>query len=375
MMLRVILTCDYEIHGNGDGSPLRLMVEPTARMLELFEPFGAKLTVMADVAEILRFREYRDATGRDEFGYAAIEAQLRRLVATGHDVQLHIHPSYERAEWHHGRWEQDYASYDITRLGFARIQSLVRRGKAYLEEVLRPARADYACTVFRAANWSMQPSPDIVRALIENGIRIDTSVFKYGRREGLVRFDYTGAWSDLIPWPAAARDICVREVNSPLVEVPIYAERRWLGAFATPQRVYRAILSRMHPLGAGALRSHAPRSQGEGGQRSLLRRIRHALGRQAWKMDFNQCTGRQLVAGLERAEAKAANAHGAACDVPLVLIGHSKLFNAANARSLRPFLAFVRDHSDRFSFQTFEHLSLDAIIAAFHASSRVVPRD
>ena len=54
-MLNVIFTIDYEIHGNGEGSPHELMVEPTRRLLDLFEKYGAKLTIMADVAEILKF--------------------------------------------------------------------------------------------------------------------------------------------------------------------------------------------------------------------------------------------------------------------------------------------------------------------------------
>ena len=56
-MLRIIFTLDYEIHGNGDGSPLALMVEPTNRLFNLFDEYGAKLTIMADVAEILKFKE------------------------------------------------------------------------------------------------------------------------------------------------------------------------------------------------------------------------------------------------------------------------------------------------------------------------------
>ena len=56
MKFRVIFTLDYEIHGNGRGSPRKLMLEPTERMLALFDRYGARLTVMADVAEILRFK-------------------------------------------------------------------------------------------------------------------------------------------------------------------------------------------------------------------------------------------------------------------------------------------------------------------------------
>ena len=102
-MLKSLFTLDYELHGNGDGSPYELMVEPTKRMLDLFDRYDAKLTIMADVAEILKFREYRETHEKDHFHFAAIEDQLRDAIQRGHDVQLHIHSSYYNAEFSDGR--------------------------------------------------------------------------------------------------------------------------------------------------------------------------------------------------------------------------------------------------------------------------------
>ena len=110
-MLNVIFTLDYEIHGNGDGSPYELMVEPTARLLDLFDKYNAKLTIMADVAEILKFGEYREKFGRDDYYYEAIVAQLRDAIRRGHDVQLHLHCSYFNARFKGGKWEQDWSEY------------------------------------------------------------------------------------------------------------------------------------------------------------------------------------------------------------------------------------------------------------------------
>src|SRR5438128_11445642 len=94
MKFRVIFTLDYEIHGNGHGSPRKLMVEPTERMLALFDRYGARLTVMADVAEILRFERHVEETARDLSDYQAIRNQLRKAVRIGHDVQLYLQSSY-----------------------------------------------------------------------------------------------------------------------------------------------------------------------------------------------------------------------------------------------------------------------------------------
>jgi hypothetical protein len=349
-VIRVIFTSDYEIHGNGRGSPRELTVDTTDRMLAQFNRFGARLTIMADVAEIFRFDDYRKQTGRDDFHAEAILDQLKRAVATGHDVQLHLHTSYLEAQWRDGQWQQDYASYDLTRLGYDRIRDVVHRGKAFLEALLQPVDPGYRCMAFRAANWSMQPSPDIMRALADEGIVVDTSVFKYGRREGLVNFDYADAWSDLIPWPASGADVCRRDPAGRVFEAPIYCEHRGIAAFVRPQRFYRAIVGRLNKVGDGV-----PAAARSGSRIGAA--LDTVLQRHAWKMDFNQCTGRQLVAALERAERKAA---GAGSDVPVVLIGHSKLFTAANARSLRPFLDYVARAPERFRFGRFRDINFEA---------------
>ena len=250
-MLQLVFTLDYEIHGNGDGCPLELMVEPTDRMLDLFDCYGAKLTIMAEVAEILRFREHAVTTGRDQFGYEAIVGQLRRAVASAHDVQLHLHPSYCRAVYRDGRWQQDYASYDLARLGHDRLVKLIGVGKAYLEDTLRGARSHYTCSVFRAGHWSMHPSRDVVEALATDGIRIDTSVFKWGRRDSLVKFDYGAAWHRFVPWPIDVADVCKPDPMGSVFEVPICAEHRPWWAFVTLYRLHRMLQSRVHRLGVG----------------------------------------------------------------------------------------------------------------------------
>ena len=228
-MLRIIFTLDYEIHGNGEGCPRALMVEPTDRLLRLFDEYGARLTIMADAAEILKFREYKEKTGRDDFHYDAIAEQLRSALARGHDVQLHLHSSYFRAHHDQGRWVQEWSEYDFAGLSYDRMAWMIREGKDFLETLLRTVDPAYRCLAFRAANWSVSPSENVVNALGENNIPIDTSVFKCGCRQGIVTFDYSNAHHHLRPWPASANDICCYDPGSRLWEFPIYAEQRRIG--------------------------------------------------------------------------------------------------------------------------------------------------
>ena len=346
-MFNVIFTLDYEIHGNGDGCPHELMVEPTRRLMDLLDEYGAKLTIMADVAEILKFKEYNEQRGRDDYHYESIAEQLREATRRGHDVQLHLHASYFNARHDNGRWLQDWSEYNFAGLPLERLNEIVRIGKQYLENLLKPVDPNYACVAFRAANWAMSPSRNVVRALLENGIRIDTSVFKYGKREGLVSFDYSNAHSELVPWLADENDICLQNENGKLIEVPIYCERRWIGAFLTPSRIYRARMTRAHSLNGYSL----PHINGVTARKSPAKKAFKKLSiltkRHAWKADFNQCTGRQLTAALQRAAVKYPHNIG---NPPFTLIGHTKQFTSANERSLRPFLEFVRADNVRCRF-------------------------
>jgi len=359
-MIRVILTLDYEIHGNGEGHPLDLMIEPTDRLIRLCDEHGAKLTIMADVAEILKFKEYKEKYGRDDYSYDAIVEQLRGAIRKGHDVQLHIHSSYFNARYDNGVWIQDWSEYDFANLPYERMDWMVRTCKQFLETLLKPIDPLYGCIAFRAANWSVSPSNNVVRALAGNDIRIDTSIFKYGLRNGIVKFDYSQAYSPIVPWRVKEDDMCAQSDDGPLWELPIYTEKRWIGSFVTLNRAVRAIMSLRHKLrpsdrgnlrhGAlantsneGWLAAVAPDSQGKGLMATLLQK-------HAWKADFNQCGGKQLINALIRASNKY-DPHRNKM-LPFILIGHPKLFTRRNEQSLSRLLAHCANYPDQFDFDT-----------------------
>jgi len=353
-VVKVIFTLDYEIHGNGEGCSYELMVEPTARLLKLFDAYGAKLTIIADIGEILKFKEYRDQHGKDPYHYQAID-QLQTAIRGGHDVQLHIHSSYFNATHDGRRWVQDWGEYNFAGLSLKRLDEIIKLGKNFLEKLLQPVNPAYRCNVFRAANWSVSPSKNVVCALANNGIRIDTSVFKYGRRDGLVNFDYSLAQSDMLPWRADEDAIWRSDPRGKIWEVPIYSEHRRLPAFFSLNRTYRFISGRFHRI-PKTLRNSNGYGASPGVQHSsVTRRLGRLAGRHAWKADFNQCTGRQLIGALKRG---ASRHRDTSVPVPFVLIGHSKLFTPWNDHTLRPFLAHVAGNNSRFQFGNFDSLGL-----------------
>src|SRR5690606_37683131 len=102
---------------------------------------------------------------------------------------------------------------------------------------------------FRAGNWAMMPTHNIARALVDRGIVVDSSVFKGGKRDDVVLFDYAHAQSALLPWRADRDDICEVDPASPLWEYPIYCEMRPIWAFLSPNRFYRVFQTQTNRLG------------------------------------------------------------------------------------------------------------------------------
>ncbi len=341
----IVFSLDYEIHGNGAGSPMDLMVEPTWRLLRQLERFGGKLTIFAEAIEILRFRDHFRFTGRDDFAYEAIVEQLRYAILHGHDVQLHIHPSYAKASLVDGRWRQNWEEYDTARLPAPRIRELLTEAAEVLDEILKPIRPDYTIYAFRAGNWAMMPTRNIADALIERRIAIDSSVFKGGERDHVAKFDYSEAHSALLPWRADRDNICCVDPSSPLWEYPIYTEMRRIWAFISPNRFYRVFQTRTNRLGDG---ESPPAEQGGG---SKVSKMFHLLfGKHAWKADFNQCSGPQLVAALKRAKA----AYGAQPGLlPFVTIGHSKTYGRYNEATLEKFLTYVSANPADFQYAVY----------------------
>lgn len=337
----LIFTLDYEIHGNGDGSPYLLIVEPTYRLMALLEKYGFKLTIHADIAEIFCFKKYFEETGEDKFFYQEIENQLKEAIKRGHDVQLHIHSSYFKATYNEKSWSQCWDEYNMAALPYERIHEMIKQSKEYLETLLKPINKNYSCHAFRAANWSMMPTPNIYKALIENGINIDTSVFKGGIQGGNVCYNYSNAYSHIFSYKASEKDINQYDKNGKLTEFPIYTEMRYFGAFITPIRVFRMVRAKFHKHGKNSI-SEAKENTDVDKKDNRKLSLKSFFVKSPWKLDFNQASGRQMINALKRIRKQVKNR----TDVDVILIGHSKTFVPYNEKTLEKFLSWAQKQKD-----------------------------
>ena len=187
-MLIICPTADYELFLGRNALPAEdVLFEPTRKLLAVWAEFDIRGTLFPDICSIWRHRELGISAYAD-----ACEAQLKNAAASGHDIQLHLHPEWRSAELRNGTWSFRSGTHSLHDLGFSPddpqgASELIRKGKLYLEGLLRGSVPRYRCIAFRAGGWIVQPEQALFAALLSEGIRVDASVIP-GMKSG--RTDY-----------------------------------------------------------------------------------------------------------------------------------------------------------------------------------------
>jgi len=314
----VVLSVDYEIFGNGEGDVRQHVTDPTERMAKLCEKYGAPLTVFFEVEEYLAFEKFRDALVVD-LGYdpaALIRQQIIDLARRGHDIQLHLHPQWYRADYRNGKWilERDSMTVDSLFETQEATDKFIGERKAVIEKMLAQAGGkQQKVTVYRAGAFSAQPGTRLLPALAKNGFVIDSSVVK-----GLVQpkgygsgLDYRKAPSDKEPW-RVSRDVIEVDAAGPIWEVPIYSRMRRRFQQLTVRRL-RAKFSKNIPKA-----QRADMVQKLGVKKNPISIAKFLAQPIPIKLDFHNQSPRTLVGWIKSAPAAKSD-----LDV-VVLIGHTK---------------------------------------------------
>lgn len=241
-MLGFIFTIDYEVYGNGDGDLNTLAIQPTQKFIDIANEFNAKITIFAEVAEIIAMK--RDDSYKANI--EKVEKQLRDAVRQGHDVQLHLHPQWFNAEYKFGKWMLNLENISIARFPFSKSVEILNTGKKYLENLFADVKPDYRCCAFRSGYWCMVPSRNIISALRAVGMESDSSVFKWGKEEGdYIYYDYLTAYSNYMPWFPQTNNINdAGPTSGGLIEIPIYTEKVLIPSMITKKRLLLRNLSK-----------------------------------------------------------------------------------------------------------------------------------
>lgn len=221
--IKIILTLDYEIFGNGSGDVRSCLIYPTKKLLSVANKYGIPITIFLEIGELLAFeKEFKE--GVNIYGYnpaEEIKEQLIEAIKNGHDVQLHLHPQWLDYKYEHisDEWSLNLSLWRTSSLSYDELVNIFRTSKEKLEKLIKNFNEKYECFVFRAGAWSIQPEVNVIKALLEAGYRIDSSAIKGAYFKG--KFTYYD-FSDLPNKPFwYSMTKLNKEDKSGILELPI----------------------------------------------------------------------------------------------------------------------------------------------------------
>ena len=160
--VKIIVSIDYELFGDGSGSVKHCIVEPARKMIEIADRSGVPLTFMVEICEYWAFNKEEQGKQfpKNERPFTQITSQLSNAVMKGHDLQLHIHPQWSNYVYQKNinRWRVDLSKWRTSSLSYKELYSILIKGKNELEKLIRPTDPQYKCLAFRAGAWSIQPA-------------------------------------------------------------------------------------------------------------------------------------------------------------------------------------------------------------------------
>jgi hypothetical protein len=312
-MIECIFTIDYEIYGNGEGSLRELVYEPAEKLLTIFRKHNLRFVPFIEVAEF----EMIEANRTDE-AIDIVKNQIRTFYEEGFEIGLHLHPQWYNGRYENGRWLLDYSAYNLCLLPQEQIYQIVDRSISYFRDILGlPGFIPFS---FRAGNWLFQPTRNAARALVERGIKVDSSVFKGGLQHQY-RLDYRRALRNGYYWTFTDH-VDIPDPEGALLELPTHTQMVPLWKMLTKKR-----------LGL--------QQKGFSGTHNKNRRLDRYLDylrfRYPLKFDFCRMTIAELTSTIERVIRE--DQRFPTSYKPLVAIGHTK--DLTDFKTVELFLSYL----------------------------------
>jgi len=337
--IKIITSLDYEIFGNGSGDVHHCLIQPTERILSVADQFKVPITLMVDINEYTAFKT-EEGKGTLPSGYRPaqwIEQQLISSIQQNHDVQLHTHPqwlnySYDPQEH---RWNVDLNLWRTSSLKYEKLVEILQEGKDLLEKLLKPIKQNYQCIAFRAGAWAIQPEQNILKALQQAGFKIETTVAPDCCYDGqLTCYDFRNHPNK--PFWFAKDDLKRPEENG-LIEYPIYTKK-----YNLIENIYFKLMRRI--IGISTTPENCSATFAEKPKKSHL----SDLFSDTVMLDFCSMSATEMLYLINSAKKKYRNY----TTVPIVMIGHSKIFNSPDNLS-----TFFKKALERnYQFVTFNDL-------------------
>lgn len=324
--MNIYLTFDYELYfGNKTGSVSRCITEPTRLLMEVAEKHQIRLCQFVDIGFLIRLEAEMKRFPSLASDHSLICSQLELLWKNGHDLQLHIHPHWEDSFYDGEKWVCNVQRYKLADFSQADISDIVSRYKKRLEGFTGSSEV----FAYRAGGWCVQPFKKLQHALKQEGIKVDSSVFKEGHyRSDLYQYDFRNA-PDLSSWKFNEDPLQPSE-NGDFTEIPIASIRQ------SPLFFWKLfLLGRINPGFHKPLGDGVPVSSPGYRKRILTRFTNNTVSLDGYNAKHLQ---------------KALNQHIKKEMKEMVVIGHPKALSMFGLKTLESFIA---SNSMKHHFTTF----------------------
>jgi hypothetical protein len=216
---KVHITFDYELFfGESSGSIGKCILEPTEKLIELAERKKVKFVFFVDAGFIFSLKRSSEHE-KCKKDLELVSAQIKKLSSLGHEIALHVHPHWEDCVFEGNAWKIVTKRYKLSDFTENEIEEIITKYHNCLKEI-----TGIPCSSFRAGGWCIQPFSKIMKALVENRIFIDSSVFKNGFHDFTAHsYDFTNA-PDLEDWHFEA-DVCKKDREGRFKEIAITRDK------------------------------------------------------------------------------------------------------------------------------------------------------
>jgi peptidoglycan/xylan/chitin deacetylase (PgdA/CDA1 family) len=214
--MKILITLDYELFYENNPKPEDCIIKPMQEILKIVDPLGVKLVLFVDVGYLKCLEKYKSAFPELEKDYQLVTGQMKELCANGHEVQLHIHPHWEDTVYNEKGWDFDLTRYKLSDFTDEETLAIVTEYTEILHRI-----TGQEITSFRAGGWSAQPFEPIGKALLQNGVTIDSTVYPRGLLKSKDQwFDFKNIGFEKSSWKFS-KDLVKEDKNGSFLEVAI----------------------------------------------------------------------------------------------------------------------------------------------------------
>jgi hypothetical protein len=189
----ILFTFDYELFlGESSGSVQKCMLEPTEKLISIFDSFQIKHAIFfVDTTYLLRLKQESVKSKAAQTDYNLIKNQLQTLIQKEHYIFPHIHPHWLDATYleSENKWQLlDLSKYRFHAISSEQRTQLFDASIALLKEIIMPANSAYKIDGYRAGGWCIQPFSDFDPHFKKHHIRYDFSVLAGMKNKSTAQF-------------------------------------------------------------------------------------------------------------------------------------------------------------------------------------------